>query len=68
MEELDDTIIDAGVKNSMAWCSIPPKKATKDNIDKFTKQLKASIDKKTGEEFTHPKRLKVVSQRWSFRL
>ena len=60
MEELDDTIIDAGVK-PMAWCSIPPKKATKDKIaDKFTKQLKASIDKKTGEELTqYPKRLKV---------
>ena len=36
-------------------------KATKDKIaDKFTKQLKASIDKKTGEELTqYPKRLKV---------
>ena len=59
MGEFDEHLIDAGVKNSMAW--FKKKKASKEVIDAmYNRCVKVPMDKETGEELTqYPKRLRV---------
>ena len=59
MCEFDEHLIDAGVKNSMAW--FKKKKASADVIDAmYNRCVKVPTDKETGEELTqYPKRLRI---------
>tara|TARA_B110000261_G_scaffold139405_1_gene158776 strand:- start:112 stop:1032 length:921 start_codon:yes stop_codon:yes gene_type:complete len=59
INSFDEFLVDAGVKNSMAW--FKKKKASRDVIDAmFNRQIKVPTDKESGEELTqYPKRLRV---------
>lgn len=59
LHKFDEHLIDAGVRNSMAW--FKKKKASRDVIEAmFNRQIKTPTDKETGEELTqYPKRLRV---------
>jgi hypothetical protein len=56
---MDEALVDAGVKNSMAW--FKKKKASRDVIDAmYNRTVKVPTDKETGEELTQfPKRMRL---------
>jgi hypothetical protein len=59
MCEMDEVLVDAGVKNSMAW--FKKKKSSRDVIDAmYNRTVKVPTDKETGEELTQfPKRMRL---------
>ena len=59
IEAMDNFMIDAGVKNSMAW--FKQKKVSRDVIEaKYSTMIKTPTDKETGEVLTQfPQRLRV---------
>ena len=59
IEAMDNFMIDAGVKNSMAW--FKQKKVSRDVIEaKYSSMIKTPTDKETGEVLTqYPQRLRL---------
>lgn len=59
IESMDNFMIDAGVKNSMAW--FKQKKVSRDVIEaKYSTMIKTPTDKETGEVLTqYPQRLRL---------
>jgi len=59
MCKMDEALVDAGVKNSMAW--FKKKKASRDVIEAmYNRTVKVPMDKETGEELSqYPKRMRL---------